>query len=51
MENVVVDIGEQSRRRTYRVTAAWSKNFLFYIALAVIPLVLFALMMLAAHRR
>jgi serine/threonine-protein kinase len=50
MENVVVDKAGQSRK-TYRVTAVWSKNILFYVALAVIPIVLFVLMMLAAHRR
>ena len=37
--------------RSYRTTAAWNKNFLFYIVLAAIPVVLFVLMMLATHRR
>ncbi len=50
MKDVVVDEGGGSRG-TYRTTAAWNKNFLFYLALAAIPVVLFVLMMLATHRR
>ncbi len=38
-------------RENYRTTAAWNKNFLFYIVLAAIPVVLFVLMMLATHRK
>lgn len=35
----------------YRTTAAWNKNFLFYVVLAAIPVILFFLMILATHRR
>ena len=50
MQDVVVDESGVSQR-SYRTTAAWNKNLLFYVAIAVIPVVLFALMMLFAHRR
>jgi eukaryotic-like serine/threonine-protein kinase len=50
MKDVVVDQSGESLR-SYRTTAAWNKNFLFYIALAAIPVILFFLMMLATHRR
>ena len=50
MQDVVVDESGVSRRN-YRTTSAWNKNFLLYIVLAVIPVVLFVLMMLATHRR
>ena len=50
MQDVVVDKSGESQR-SYRTTAAWSKNLLFYLALAAIPVVLFVLMMLATHRR
>lgn len=49
MRDVVVDESGESRRN-YRTTAVWSKNLLFYVALAAIPVVLFVLMMLASHR-
>ncbi len=50
MQDVVVDESGVSHR-SYRTTAAWNKNFLFYVVLAAIPVVLFVLMMLATHRR
>ncbi len=50
MQDVVVDESGESRK-SYRTTAAWNKNFLFYIVLAAIPVVLFVLMMLATHHR
>jgi serine/threonine-protein kinase len=50
MQDVVVDQSGESQR-AYRTTAAWNKNFLFYVALAAIPVVLFLLMMLATHHR
>ena len=50
MQDVVVDESGVSQR-SYRTTAARNKNLLFYVAIAVIPVVLFALMMLFAHRR
>lgn len=50
MQEVVVDESGESRR-SYRTTAAWNKNFLFYVVLAVIPVVIFILMMLATYRR
>jgi serine/threonine-protein kinase len=50
MQDVVVDQSGESQR-TYRTTAAWNKNFLFYVVLAAIPVVLFVLMMLATHHR
>ena len=49
MQDVVVDEG--TSHRSYRTTAAWNKNFLFYIVLAAIPVILFVLMMLATHHR
>ena len=50
MQDVVVEESDVSHR-SYRTTAAWNKNFLFYVVLAAIPIVLFVLMMLATHRR
>ncbi len=50
MQDVVVDESDVSRK-SYRTTAAWKKNFLFYVVVAAIPVVLFVLMMLATHRR
>ena len=50
MRDVVLDESGESRR-SYRTTAAWNKNFLFYVVLAVIPVVIFVLMMLATQRR
>jgi serine/threonine-protein kinase len=50
MQEVIVDESGVSQR-SYRTTAAWNKNLLFYVALAAIPVVLFILMMLATHRR
>lgn len=50
MQDVVVDESGESRR-SFRTTAAWNKNLLFYVAVAAIPVVLFVLMMIAAHRR
>lgn len=50
MQDVVVDESGASREG-YRTTAAWNKNFLFYVVLAAIPVVLFVLMLLAVHRR
>jgi serine/threonine-protein kinase len=49
MQDVVVD--ESTSNRSYRTTAAWNKNFLFYVVLAAIPVILFVLMMLATHHR
>ncbi len=49
MQDVVVDEG--TSHSSYRTTAAWNKNFLFYIVLAAIPVILFVLMMLATHHR
>jgi serine/threonine-protein kinase len=49
MQDVVVD--ESTSHRSYRTTAAWNKNFLFYVVLAAIPVAIFVLMMLATHRR
>ncbi|MGB0083440.1 MAG: serine/threonine-protein kinase [Terracidiphilus sp.] len=50
MQDVVVDESGESRR-SFRTTAAWKKNLLFYVAVAAIPVVIFVLMMLAAHRK
>jgi eukaryotic-like serine/threonine-protein kinase len=50
MKDVVVAETAESLRR-YRTTAAWNKNLLFYLAIAAIPIVLFVLMMLTAHRK
>jgi len=50
MKNVVVEESGESRR-SYRTTAARNKNFLFFVALAAVPIVLFVLLILAAHRR
>ncbi len=50
MQDVVVDENGESRR-SYRTTAVWKKNILFYVAVAAIPVVIFVLMMLAAHRK
>lgn len=50
MQDVVVDETGVSHA-SYRTTAAWNKNLLFYVVLAAIPVVLFILMMLATHRR
>lgn len=50
MQDVVVD-DSGDLRRSYRTTAAWKKNFLFYVLVAAIPVILFLLMMLTSHRR
>ncbi len=50
MQDVVVDESGGSRR-SYRTTAVWKKNILIYIVVAAIPVIVFVLMMLAAHRR
>ncbi len=50
MQDVVVDESISSHP-SYRTTAAWNKNFLFYIVLAAIPVILFVLMMLTTHRK
>lgn len=50
MQDVVVEENDVSHR-SYRTTAAWNKNLLFYVVLAAIPIILFVLMMLATHRR
>jgi hypothetical protein len=42
MQDVTVDENDASHR-SYRTTAAWNKNFLFYVLLAAIPVVLFCI--------
>lgn len=50
MQDVVVDESGESRR-SYRTTAVWNKNILIYVALAAVPILLFALMMLVTQHR
>jgi serine/threonine-protein kinase len=50
MQNVAVNESGVSLR-SYRTTAAWNKNLLFYFVLAAVPVILFILMMLATRRR
>jgi eukaryotic-like serine/threonine-protein kinase len=47
MRDVVAD--ESTSHRSYRTTAAWNKNFLLYVLLAAVLVVLFILMMLATR--
>jgi serine/threonine-protein kinase len=49
-QDVVVDESRESQR-SYRTTAAWNKNILFYVVLAAIPVILFVLMMLSTKHR
>jgi len=49
MQDVVVE--ERGSRNLNNKTAVWTKNILIYVAMAVVPILLFVLMMLAAHHR
>lgn len=47
-----VDVEERNRSRNLNnKTAVWTKNILLYVALAAAPILLFVLMMLAAHHK
>jgi serine/threonine protein kinase len=50
MQDVVVEERSRSRNLNNK-TAVWTKNILLYVAMAAIPILLFILMMLAAHHR
>jgi len=50
LQDVVVEDPARSRNLNKK-TLIWTKNFLLYIALAAVPILLFILMMLATHRR
>ena len=49
MQDVVVE--ERGSRNLNNKTAVWTKNILIYVAMAVVPILLFVLMMLAAHHK
>jgi serine/threonine-protein kinase len=50
MQGVVVEERNGSRSINNK-TAVWTKNILIYVAMAIVPILLFVLMMLAAHHR
>jgi serine/threonine-protein kinase len=50
LQDVVVEIRRGSRNLNNK-TAVWTKNILIYVLMAVIPILLFILMMLAARHR
>ena len=50
LQDVVVDQTRGSRNLNNK-TAVWSKNILVYLLLALVPIVLFVLMMLAANHK
>jgi serine/threonine-protein kinase len=50
MQDVVVEQHNGSRNRNNK-TAVWTKNILIYVVIAAVPILLFVLMMLAAHHR
>lgn len=50
MQDVVVEERSRSRNLNNK-TSVWTKNILIYVAIAAVPILLFVLMMLAAHHR
>jgi serine/threonine-protein kinase len=50
LQEVVVEVRSGSRNANKK-TAIWTRNILIYVAMAAIPILLFVLMMLAAHRK
>lgn len=50
LQDVVIDEGRSQRNRNNK-TAVWNKNILVYLLIALVPILLFILMMLAANRK